>query len=34
LEAIDVDPEVAEAMMNRLNRAMEDFAAIADYLEE
>jgi len=34
LEAINADSEVAEARMNRLNRAMEDLAAVADYLEE
>jgi hypothetical protein len=34
LEAVNADPEVAEAMMNRLNRAMEDLAVVADYLEE
>lgn len=34
LATIKKEPEVAEAMLNRLNRAMSDLAAIADYLEE
>lgn len=34
LEAVNADSEVAEAMINRLNRAMEDLAVVADYLEE
>ncbi|WP_427157165.1 hypothetical protein ACQFX9_17150 [Aliinostoc sp. HNIBRCY26] len=33
LETINNQPETAEAMLNRLNRAMEDLAAVADYLE-
>ncbi|YAF99221.1 MAG: hypothetical protein AB3A66_27505 (plasmid) [Nodularia sp. CChRGM 3473] len=32
LETISAQPEVGEAMLNRLNRAMEDLAAVAEYL--
>jgi hypothetical protein len=28
------EPEVAEAMLNRFNRAMDDLAAVVKYLEE
>lgn len=34
LETVNAQPEVAEAMINRLNRAMEDLKAIAEYLED
>ncbi|MBD2296834.1 hypothetical protein H6G06_25995 [Anabaena sphaerica FACHB-251] len=34
LSTINADPEVAEAMLNRFNRAMEDLAAVVDYLGE
>ncbi|MHC5831370.1 MAG: hypothetical protein ACYT04_89250, partial [Nostoc sp.] len=34
LATVNGEPEVAEAMLNRFNRAMSDLAAIADYLEE
>jgi hypothetical protein len=34
LERKEAQPEVTEAMLNRLNRAMEDLAAVADYLGE
>lgn len=34
LATVNGDPEVAEAMLNRFNRAMSDLAAIADYLKE
>ncbi|OUL23996.1 hypothetical protein BV378_20420 [Nostoc sp. RF31YmG] len=33
LETVSTQPEVAEAMLNRLNRVMEDLAAVAEYLE-
>lgn len=33
LETISAQPEVAEAMLNRLNRAMSDLAAVTEYLE-
>ncbi len=33
LETVNAQPEVAEAMLNRLNRAMEDLVALAEYLE-
>ncbi|WP_414756632.1 hypothetical protein [Anabaena sp. CCY 9910] len=33
LETINNQPEVAEALLNRLNRAMEDLAAVAEYLD-
>jgi len=28
------EPEVAEAMLNRVNRAIDDLAAVVKYLEE
>lgn len=34
LSEVDAEPELAEAMLNRLNRAMEDLEAVVDYLEE
>ncbi|EDX75205.1 hypothetical protein MC7420_2209 [Coleofasciculus chthonoplastes PCC 7420] len=34
LEAVNAEPEVAEAMINRLNRAIEDLEAIAEYFVE
>jgi hypothetical protein len=34
LETVDAEPEVAEAMINRLNRAMDDLTTIAEYLED
>ncbi|HEY9651509.1 MAG TPA: hypothetical protein V6C95_12650 [Coleofasciculaceae cyanobacterium] len=34
LETVKTEPEVAEAMINRLNRAMDDLTALADYLED
>jgi hypothetical protein len=34
LETVNAEPEVAEAMINRLNRAMEDLTALAEYLED
>lgn len=30
----NAEPEVAEAMLNRFNRAMDDLAAVVKYLEE
>jgi hypothetical protein len=33
LEIASAQPEVTEAMLNRLNRAMKDLAAVAKYLE-
>jgi hypothetical protein len=30
---VNAQPEVAEALLNRLNRAMEDLAAVAEYLD-
>ncbi|MBD2458846.1 hypothetical protein H6G80_32910 [Nostoc sp. FACHB-87] len=33
LEAVSDQPEVVEGMLDRLNRAMEDLAAVAEYLE-
>ncbi|BAY19975.1 hypothetical protein NIES21_58450 (plasmid) [Anabaenopsis circularis NIES-21] len=33
LETVSAQSEVAEAMLNRLNRAMEDLAVVAEYLE-
>ena len=33
LETVNAQSEVAEAMLNRLNRAMEDLVALAEYLE-
>lgn len=34
LETVNAEPEVAEAMINRLNRAMDDLTAISEYLED
>ena len=34
LERVDAQPEVTEAMLNRLNQAMEDLAAVAQFLGE
>ena len=34
LETVNAEPEVAEAMINRLNRAMDDLTTIAEYLED
>ena len=34
LEAVNAEPEVAEAMINRLNRSIEDLEAIAEYFVE
>ncbi len=34
LETVNASPEVAEAMLNRLNRAMEDLTVVAEFLEE
>ncbi|MBW4646460.1 MAG: hypothetical protein KME23_26290 [Goleter apudmare HA4340-LM2] len=34
LETVSTQPEVAQAMVNRLNRAMEDLTTVAEYLEE
>jgi hypothetical protein len=34
LETVNAEPEVAEAMINRLNRAIDDLTAIAEYLED
>lgn len=34
LETVNAPTEVAEAMINRLNRAMEDLTALAEYLED
>lgn len=34
LANIKAEPEVAEAMLNRFNRAMDDLAAVIEYLEE
>ncbi|MBU7581672.1 MAG: hypothetical protein KAF91_01950 [Nostoc sp. TH1S01] len=33
LSTVSTQPEVAEAMLNRLDRAMEDLAAVTEYLE-
>ncbi len=33
LETVSAQPEVAQALLNRLNRAMSDLAAVAEYLE-
>lgn len=33
LETVSAQPEVAEALLNRLNQAMEDLAAVAEYLK-
>lgn len=33
LQTLSEQPEVAEAVLNRLNRAMEDLAAVAEHLE-
>ncbi len=33
LETVSAQPEVAQALLNRLNRAMEDLAAVGEYLE-
>ncbi|NEU84062.1 hypothetical protein [Nostoc sp. UIC 10630] len=33
LESVSAQPEVAQALLNRLNRAMSDLAAVAEYLE-
>jgi hypothetical protein len=34
LEAVNAPSEVAEAMINRLNRAMDDLTTIAEYFED
>ena len=34
LANINAEPEVAEALLNRFNRAMDDLAAVIEYLEE
>jgi hypothetical protein len=34
LANINAEPEVAEAMLNQFNRAMDDLAAVVEYLEE
>ncbi|PAX56982.1 hypothetical protein [Brunnivagina elsteri] len=34
LANINAEPEVTEAMLNRFNRAMDDLAAVVEYLEE
>ena len=34
LERVDAQPEVTEAMLNRLNQAMEDLAVVARFLGE
>ncbi|MGB7443945.1 MAG: hypothetical protein WA919_23015 [Coleofasciculaceae cyanobacterium] len=34
LAAVEAETEVAESMMNRLNRAMDDLTAVAEYLED
>ena len=34
LETLSAQPEVTQALLNRLNRAMEDLTAVAEYLEE
>ncbi|WP_414588825.1 hypothetical protein [Scytonema sp. PCC 10023] len=34
LETVDVESEVAEAMLDRLNRAMIDLLVVAEWLEE
>ena len=34
LETVNAQPEVAEAMLNRFNWAMEDLAAVAEFLGE
>ena len=34
LANINAEPEVAEAMLNRFNRAMNDLAAVVEYLGE
>ncbi len=34
LENINAESEIAEAMRNRFNRAMDDLAAVVEYLEE
>ncbi len=31
---LNFDTEIGEAMLNRLNRGLEDLAAVAEYLEE
>jgi hypothetical protein len=31
---LNFDTEIGEAMLNRLNRGLEDLQAVADYLEE
>jgi hypothetical protein len=33
LETVNAQTQVTEAMLNRLNRAMEDLAAVVEYLE-
>lgn len=33
LETVDAEPEVAEAMLNRINQAMIDLVAVAELLE-
>ncbi|HAZ48552.1 MAG TPA: hypothetical protein DDW76_34785 [Cyanobacteria bacterium UBA11369] len=34
LSTVNAEPEVAEAMLNRFNRAMEDLEAVAEFLQE
>jgi hypothetical protein len=34
LENINAESEIAEAMLNRFNRAMDDLTAVVQYLEE
>ena len=34
LETVNAPSEVAEAMINRLNRAIDDLTEIAEYLED
>ncbi|WP_341532221.1 hypothetical protein WKK05_41130 (plasmid) [Nostoc sp. UHCC 0302] len=34
LASVNADPEVAEAMLNRFNRAMADLTAVIEYLEK
>ena len=34
LETVNASSEVAEAMINRLNPAMDDLTTIAEYLED